>query len=73
MIGCGRRAGGPALPKALFRWGRSFIRAVGKKKLAVRIDIVTTAITPVGMTLLWLVVSANAAAMVKNDITDQGS
>ncbi|MCI8806819.1 MAG: methyl-accepting chemotaxis protein [Oscillospiraceae bacterium] len=45
--------------------------AVGKKKLAARIGIVTTAITLVGMTLLWLVVSTNTAAMVKNDITNQ--
>ena len=47
------------------------MRAVGKKKLAARIGIVTTAITLVGMTLLWLVVSTNTAAMVKNDITNQ--
>ena len=41
------------------------------KKLAARIGITTTLITLVGMTLLWLVVSTNAAAMVKSDITNQ--
>ncbi len=33
--------------------------------------MITTVITLVGMTLLWLVVSTNAASMVKNDITNQ--
>ncbi len=41
------------------------------KKLAARIGITTTLITLAGMTLLWLVVSTNAAAMVKSDITNQ--
>ena len=41
------------------------------KKLAARIGIITTAITLVGMTFLWLVVSTNAASMVKSDITNQ--
>ena len=41
------------------------------KKLAARIGILTTVITLVGMTLLWLVVSTNAASVVKNDITNQ--
>ena len=41
------------------------------KKLAARIGVTTTLITLVGMTLLWLVVSTNAAAMVKSDITNQ--
>lgn len=41
------------------------------KKLATRIGIITTAITLAGMLLLWIIVSTNAAAMVKNDITNQ--
>ena len=41
------------------------------QKLATRISIITTAITLVGMLLLWLIVSTNAASMVKNDITNQ--
>ena len=47
------------------------MRFVGKKNLAGRIGMITTVITLVGMTLLWLVVSTNAASMVKNDITNQ--
>ncbi len=41
------------------------------KKLATRIGIITTVTTLAGMLLLWLVVSTNAAAMVKSDITNQ--
>ena len=41
------------------------------KKLASRIGIVMTGITLVGMLLLWLIVSSNVAAIVKNDITNQ--
>ncbi len=41
------------------------------KKLATRISIVTTVITLAGMLLLWIIVSTNAASMVKNDITNQ--
>ncbi len=41
------------------------------KKLATRIGIITTAITLIGMLLLWLVVSSNAASVVKSDITNQ--
>ena len=44
---------------------------MGNKKLATRIGILTTIITLVGMTLLWLVVSTNAASVVKNHITNQ--
>ena len=47
------------------------MRFIENKKLSVRIGIITTIITLVGMALLWLVVSTNAAAMVKNDITNQ--
>jgi hypothetical protein len=41
------------------------------QKLAMRISILTTAITLTGMLLLWLIVSNNVAAIVKNDITNQ--
>ena len=44
---------------------------IENKKLATRIGIVTTAITLVGMTLLWLAVSTNVASVVKSDITNQ--
>ncbi len=47
------------------------MKALANKKLAVRIGIITTAITIAGMLVLWLVVSNNAAAMVKSDITNQ--
>ena len=47
------------------------MRFIENKKLAVRIGVITTVITLVGMTLLWLIVSTNAASMVKNDITNQ--
>ena len=47
------------------------MRFIENKKLAARIGIITTFITLIGMTLLWLVVSTNAASMVKNDITNQ--
>ena len=47
------------------------MRFIENKKLAARIGMITTAITIVGMTLLWLVVSTNAASMVQNDITNQ--
>ncbi|MCI8453887.1 MAG: methyl-accepting chemotaxis protein [Lachnospiraceae bacterium] len=41
------------------------------QKLAIRISILTTAITLAGMLLLWLIVSNNVASIVKNDITNQ--
>ena len=41
------------------------------KKLAMRIGIITTAITLAGMSLLWAIVSSNTASIVKNDITNQ--
>ena len=47
------------------------MRFIENKKLATRIGVITTVITLIGMTLLWLVVSTNAASMVKNDITNQ--
>ena len=39
--------------------------------IATRISIITTTITLIGLLLLWLIVSTNAASMVKNDITNQ--
>ena len=47
------------------------MRFLVNKKLAVRISVITTAVTLIGMLLLWAVVSTNAASMVKNDITNQ--
>ena len=47
------------------------MRFLVNKKLATRIGIITTVITLVGMLLLWIVVSTNAASVVKNDITNQ--
>lgn len=47
------------------------MRFIENRKLATRIGIITTVITLTGMTLLWLVVSTNAASMVKSDITNQ--
>ncbi|NCE64818.1 methyl-accepting chemotaxis protein [Pseudoflavonifractor sp. 524-17] len=47
------------------------MRFIESKKLATRIGVITSVITLIGMTLLWLVVSTNAASMVKNDITNQ--
>ncbi len=47
------------------------MRFIENKKLAARIGIITTAITLAGMALLWLVVSTNAASVVKSDITNQ--
>ncbi len=47
------------------------MKFLANKKLAARIGIITTAITLVGMLLLWIIVSSNAAAMVKSDITNQ--
>ena len=47
------------------------MKFLANKKLAARIGIITTAVTLLGMLLLWLVVSTNAAALVKSDITNQ--
>jgi len=47
------------------------MKILANKKLAVRIGIITTAITLGGMFLLWGIVSVNAAAMVRDDITNQ--
>ena len=47
------------------------MKFLADKKLATRISIITTTITLIGLLLLWLIVSTNAASMVKNDITNQ--
>jgi|GEM_PF-1810013 len=47
------------------------MKFIENKKLATRIGVITTTIILVGMTLLWLLVSTNAASMVKHDITNQ--
>ncbi len=41
------------------------------RKLAIRIGIITTAITCMGMVLLWFIVSGRVASMVKSNITNQ--
>lgn len=41
------------------------------RKLAVRISIITTGITFIGMLSLWYIVSTRIAAMVENNITNQ--
>ncbi len=41
------------------------------KKLATRIGIIMSAITLVGMLLLWIVVSSNVVSIVRSDITNQ--
>lgn len=41
------------------------------RKLATRIGIITTAITFIGLLLLWLIVSGRVASMVENNITNQ--
>ena len=55
----------------LFPMEGRFMRFIENKKLATRIGVITTVITLIGMALLWLVVSTNAASIVKNDITNQ--
>ena len=47
------------------------MRFLTNKKLAARIGFITTATTLAGMLLLWIIVSTNAAEMVKSDITNQ--
>lgn len=41
------------------------------QRLAIRIGIITTVITLMGLLLLWFVVSSDASATVENDITNQ--
>ncbi|MEY8516476.1 methyl-accepting chemotaxis protein [Lachnospiraceae bacterium 29-84] len=41
------------------------------RKLATRMSIITTAITFIGMILLWFIVSDRVTSMVKNNITNQ--
>ncbi|MCX4270317.1 MAG: methyl-accepting chemotaxis protein [Lachnospiraceae bacterium] len=47
------------------------MKFLANRKLAVRIGIITTIITFVGMLILWRIVSECVAAMVENDITNQ--
>ena len=50
-------------PECFFNGGE-FMKFLVNKKLAARIGVITTIITLIGMTPLWLVVSTNAASMV---------
>ena len=47
------------------------MKFLANRKLAVRIGIITTAITITGMLILWLSVSSRVAAMVEDNITNQ--
>lgn len=47
------------------------MKFLANRKLAIRIGIITTAITFSGMLLLWLIVSGRVASMVENNITNQ--
>ena len=47
------------------------MRLLKKQKLAVRISILTSAITIAGLVLLWSIVSNSASATVKANITNQ--
>ena len=47
------------------------MKFLANQKLATRIGIITTAITSIGMLLLWLAVSNSVASMVKTNITNQ--
>lgn len=51
--------------------GGEIIKFLANQKPATRIGIITTVITLAGMLFLWIIVSANASAMVKSDITNQ--
>ena len=48
-----------------------FMKFLLNKKLTTRIGLITSAITLSGMLFLWIIVSANATSMVKNNITNQ--
>ena len=47
------------------------MKLLKKQKLAVRIGILTSAITIAGLLLLWIIVSYSASATVKANITNQ--
>lgn len=47
------------------------MKFLSNRKLATHISIITTAITFVGMLLLWFIVSSRVASMVENNITNQ--
>lgn len=68
-----RRIWGPeqSFPENLFCGGGMFMKFLLNKKLTTRIGLITTAITLGGMLFLWIIVSANATSMVKNNITNQ--
>ncbi len=51
--------------------GGIFMKFLINRKLAIRIGIITTAITVTGMLLLWFTVSNRVASMVEKDITNQ--
>ena len=41
------------------------------RKLAMRISILTTAITLIGLLLLWIAISASTESLVEKNITEQ--
>lgn len=47
------------------------MKFLANRKLATRISITTTAITLLGMLLLWFIVSSRVSSMVENNITNQ--
>lgn len=47
------------------------MKFLANKKLATRIGVIMSAITLVGMLLLWIVVSSNVVSIVRSDITNQ--
>lgn len=51
--------------------GVIFMKFLVNQKLATRISIITSAITLIGMLLLWFIVSNRVSLMVENNITNQ--
>ena len=47
------------------------MKLLSNQKLATRISIITSAITCLGMLLLWFIVSSRVSSMVENNITNQ--
>ncbi len=47
------------------------MRFLVNRKLATRIGIITSAITLIGLLLLWFIVSSRVASMVESNITNQ--
>lgn len=62
---------GQSFPGNLFCGGGMLMKFLLNKKLTTRIGLITIAITLSGMLFLWIIVSANATSMVKNNITNQ--